>query len=223
MTMCRDWSGMTAAAGTSRAGAGWPIATRSRANWPGVMRQVRVRHRGARVDGPAAAVQRVVDEVERAVTVEMAVAVEADRDVVVRRTSRRMARAARPGNRLRSCRSRDRSGRARRSSPAASSGSVPPRLPLTRLPIETRCAPMRPVNGAVTRENSRSSRASAMARLGGCRWRPRRLRWSAARWSTVSAVPNSVRFSCCARHSSRLRQRDFGLRGLELRDWPGRA
>ena len=37
ITICRDWSGTTAAAGTSRAGAGWPRATRRRANCPGVM------------------------------------------------------------------------------------------------------------------------------------------------------------------------------------------
>ena len=59
-------------------------------------------------------------------------------------------------------------------------GLVPPRLPLTRLPTETRCAPMRPVNGAVTRENSRSSCASLIAALAvsmaACA-----LRWSAAR------------------------------------------
>ena len=36
-TMSADWSGMTAAAGTSRAGAGRPVTSRSRANWPGVI------------------------------------------------------------------------------------------------------------------------------------------------------------------------------------------
>ena len=49
------------------------------------MREVRIRHGRARVDRPAAAVHRVVDEVERAVTVVMPVAVEADRDVGMRR------------------------------------------------------------------------------------------------------------------------------------------
>ena len=76
---------------------------------------------------------------------------------------------------------------------------------------------MRPVNGAVTRENSRSSCASLIAALAvsmaACA-----LRWSAARWSTFSAVPKSVRLSCCARQSSASAQRLLGLRGLELRD-----
>ena len=52
---------------------------------PGRDGEIRIGHRRARVDRPAAAVHRVVDEVERAVAVEMAVAVKADGDVGVRR------------------------------------------------------------------------------------------------------------------------------------------
>ena len=47
--------------------------------------EVRIRHRRARVDRPAAPVHRIVDEVERAVAVEMAVAVKAYGDVGARR------------------------------------------------------------------------------------------------------------------------------------------
>ena len=78
---------------------------------------------------------------------------------------------------------------------------VPPRLPLTRLPRETRRAPMRPANGAVILANSRSRRASAMVdfavSMAACA-----LRSSAARLSTVSTEPKSLRLSCWARHSS---------------------
>ena len=60
---------------------------------------------------------------------------------------------------------------------------------------------MRPVNGAVILANSRSSRASATAdsaaATAACAPRS-----SAARVSTFSAEPKSVRLSCCARHSS---------------------
>ena len=109
---------------------------------PGRDGEVRIGHRRARMDRPAAAVHRVVDEVERAVAVEMPVAVQADGDVVVRRGAA-MGLLVRRGNRTRSCRNRDRSGRARRSSPAASSGSCRPgcRSPGCRLRRDARrCA-----------------------------------------------------------------------------------
>ena len=45
-------------------------------------------------------------------------------------------------------------------------GLVPARLPAIRLPTETRCVPMRPVNGAVMRVWSRSNWASRTAAFG---------------------------------------------------------
>ena len=58
------------------------VASRSRANWPGRDGEVRIGDGGAGVDRAAAAVERVVDEIERAVTVEMPIAIQADGDVV---------------------------------------------------------------------------------------------------------------------------------------------
>jgi len=56
----------------------------------------------------------------------------------------------------------------------------PSRLPLTRLPIDTRWVPMRPVSGADTCENSRSSWASRIAALA-VSIAAAALRWSARR------------------------------------------
>src|SRR5262252_7685239 len=85
ITTCRDWSGRIAAGGRSRAG---PLARHVQ---PGELsrrdREIRVGHRGAGADRAAAAVDRIVDKVERAAAVEALVAVEADRDLVLRRAA----------------------------------------------------------------------------------------------------------------------------------------
>ena len=123
ITMCCDWSSMTAASGTSRAGAGGAIATRIRANSPGHQEEIRIGDRGAGMDRAARAVERIVDEVERALPGEAVLVAEADRDLDRRADpGDARVRARRSGSRIRSCRSRDRSDRARRASPAGSSG-----------------------------------------------------------------------------------------------------
>ena len=110
--------------------------------------QVRIRHRGARVDRAAGAVERVVDEVERAVAGEIVLVAEADRDLVGERAADAGA-LAREGQeigfahveieieRIERDERRQQRRRAGRGAAAA-----------TRLPIETWRAPMRPVNGA---------------------------------------------------------------------------
>jgi hypothetical protein len=119
-----------------------------------------------------------VDEIQRSVAVELLVVAQADLYAVVRRIAA-MGQTVFAVVRLAPVEV-DVDGVQRDDCPSRVDVPTPPRLPLTRPPTETRCAPMRPVNGAVMREKSRSSCASVIAALAAsitaCA-----LRWSARR------------------------------------------
>ena len=70
---------------------GWPSGTRRRANCPGVMARSGLGTVARAWIVPLLRFDRVVDEVERAVAVEMPVAVQADRNVGILRARRACA------------------------------------------------------------------------------------------------------------------------------------
>ena len=205
ITMCCDWSGTTAASGTSSAGAGVPRSHAQPRELARRQEQVRIRHRGAGMDRAAQRSSALSMKSSVPCAIELCLVAERDLDLVGERPfESRRARARTSDSRIRSCRSRDRSDRARRCVASNVVGLVAPRLPAIRLPTETRCAPMRPVKGAVMRQYSRSNWASRICALASSMAACAAALVGRALVDRSRRCRNRCRFSCCARHSSRL-------------------
>ena len=187
---------------------------RTRPNWPGVIRPSALGKMARPRIVPLPCVDDVVDEAHRAL-VRPALLVDemrVDDRLALSRVEGSSAaaptRAGRRGSPTRTCRRRDRSGRAARWSSAASAS-------LTRLPTSTRRSETRPLKGAVTLVNSRLSSA-----WRSWAWAEASVAWaalsSALRWSSVALAAAEVVTSCCVRPCSSSASRSCACGLLDL-------
>ena len=200
MTRCCDWSSMTAESGSRAADAGGATRHAKPRELARRQKEVGVRHRGPCVNGPARAIERVVDEIEGSLADEVVFVAEAEQDLVGERTTDAGAFAgkgqivgfAHVEVEIERIERDERSQQRGWADGGAAAGNKASDRNLA-------CADTAG-EGRGDAQYSRSSSASRMRALASST-AAFEASWSDVRWSTVSWVANSLRRSDCARDS----------------------